>query len=230
MLTIIHGDNHFASRTELDRLKNQATSQEMTNFDAAFLTLTDLIQALESKSLFGGGKLVIIENLLTQKAKKNDRNSRDMIDYLQKNSSDINCILWENKEITKTILASFPKARILFFKIEKKLFQFLDSLKQNYSQKSLPLFHQILENDDPEMIFFMMIRQFRRLLLVKSQSAFLDSMSDWQEQKVRNQAKYFSMNELVKAYQDLLDIDYSIKSGQSALDIIGRLDMLLINL
>jgi DNA polymerase III delta subunit len=230
MLTIIHGDNHFASRTELDRLKNQATSQEMTNFDAAFLTLTDLIQALESKSLFGGGKLVIIENLLTQKAKKNDRNSRDMIDYLQKNSSDINCILWENKEITKTILASFPKARILFFKIEKKLFQFLDSLKPNYSQKSLPLFHQILENDDPEMIFFMMIRQFRRLLLVKSQSAFLDSMSDWQEQKVRNQAKYFSMNELVKAYQDLLDIDYSIKSGQSALDLIGRLDMLLINL
>ena len=189
MLTIIHGDNQFASRTELDRLKNQATSQEMTNFDAAFLTLTDLIQALESKSLFGGGKLVIIENLLTQKAKKNDRNSRDMIDYLQKNSSDINCILWENKEITKTILASFPKARILFFKIEKKLFQFLDSLKPNYSQKSLPLFHQILENDDPEMIFFMMIRQFRRLLLVKSQSAFLDSMSDWQEQKVRNQAK-----------------------------------------
>lgn len=226
MLTIIHGENQFASRKELEHLKRNHNGEEIVTLNGASLSLTDLIQALEAKSLFGVEKLVIIENLLSQKASGNDK----LLGNLRKLPSDVNCVLWEGKEIRMTLLSQFSKAQIFLYKIEKQLFRFLDSLKTGNAKRSLLLFHNALEHDEPETILFMLVRQLRHLLLVKTQSTFLDSMSPWQEQKACLQVENFTLEKLKKAYGDLINIDYSIKSGESALDLVGRLDMFLLNL
>lgn len=226
MLTIIHGENHFSSRQTLDQIKKSQSGENLEIIDASSLSLTKFIQMVEGGSLFGEGKVIIIENLLSQKIKENGQ----IFKYLRKMPPEVNCTLWEPKEISKTTLANFPKAKILLFKLEKQIFNFLESLKPGNSGKSLALFHLALKSDEPEMIFFMIVRQVRRLLLIKTQSSFLDSISPWQEKKIRFQAESFTVNQLEKAYHDLLSIDYSIKSGQSAMDLTGRLDMFLITL
>lgn len=226
MLKIIHGDNHFSSRQTLDQIRKSQSVGNLEIVDASSLSLTKLVQMVEGGSLFGEGKVIIIENLLSQKIKENGQ----IFEYLKKLPSEVNCTLWEPKEIGKTILANFPKARVFLFKLEKQIFNFLESLKPGNSGKSLALFHSALERDEPEMIFFMIVRQIRRLLLIKTQSLFLDSMSPWQEKKIRSQAEWFTADQLEKVYRELLNIDFSIKSGQSAMDLMGRLDMFLLNL
>ena len=181
---------------------------------------------VEGGSLFGEEKVIIIENLLSQKIKENGQ----IFEYLRKMPDQVNCTLWEGKEISKTTLADFPKAKILLFKIEKNLFRFLDAIRPGNFKISLALFHEVLNQDGPEMVFFMIVRTFRHLILMKSQSAFIDNLSPWQQQKVITQAKEFSLEQLKRAYKELLDIDYSIKSGMSALNLMGRLDIFLLNL
>lgn len=226
MLTIIHGDNQFKSRQGLDYLKKKYPGEDLIMKDGTTLSLTDLIQTVEGGQLFGDRKIIIIENLLSRKSKTDKK----IIEYLQNILPETNCVLWENKQMGKTILANFPSAKIILYKIDKQIFNFLDNLKSSNREKLLLLFHSALQYDGPELIFFMMVRQFRHLLLVKSKSNFLDSMSPWQQQKAEIQAKNFNMIQLKKIYRDLLDIDYSIKSGQSALDLTGRLDMFLLSL
>lgn len=226
MLTIIHGDNYFSSRQTLDQIKRSQSGENLEIIDASSLSLTKLVQMVEGGSLFGEEKVIIIENLLSRKIKENSQ----IFEYLRKMSNQVNCTLWEGKEISKTTLAEFPKAKIFIFKIEKNLFRFLDTIRPGNFKISLALFHKVLDQDGPEMVFFMIVRTFRHLILMKSQSAFIDNLSPWQQQKVITQAKEFSLEQLKRAYKDLLDIDYSIKSGMSALNLVGRLDIFLLNL
>lgn len=226
MLTIIHGDNQFSSRLTLDQIKKSQSEKNLEIIDVSSLTLTKLVQMVEGGSLFGEDKAIIIENLLSQKIKENGQ----IFEYLRKMSPEVNCTIWESKEISKTTLANFPKAKILLFKIEKRLFRFLDTMRPGNFKISLALFHEVLNQEAPEMVFFMIIRTFRHLILIKSQSAFIDNLSPWQQQKTISQAKEFSLEHLKKVYEELLDIDYSIKSGRSALNLEGRLDIFLLNL
>jgi DNA polymerase III delta subunit len=228
MMTIIHGDNIFASREELNKFKNLKDQKEVIYFEGNKLTLTDIIESAESQSFFGGDKRIIIENILSLKSK--DKKRDEIITYLTKFPEENDCVIWENKELTKTILSKFPKAKILLFKLEKQLFRFLDSIKPNNGNVTLPLFHTVLKSDAPELIFFMMVRQFRHMILLKNKSTFLDGISPWQEQKIRGQASNFTHEQLIKLYNSLEEIDYSIKSGKSAMDLTGRLDMFLVTL
>ena len=60
MLHLIHGEDIVTSRRELEMLKSKHTGKELVVLEGKSVTLTDLTQALQSTSLFGGDRLVII--------------------------------------------------------------------------------------------------------------------------------------------------------------------------
>lgn len=227
----LHGDNYPQSRGRLDaltkELKNRG-SKELIRLNGEKVKLEEIKQVLEAKSLFGGERLVIIENLLSAVV---GRRKKEIIDYLLKEPYDSSCVLWEKKEIKGAILNKFrSKFKVEIFKIPAIIFKFLDELRPGNPQEIVGLLHQMNEKE-PEMIFYMLIQRVRQLILVKDLGKEgLEGLQGWQQARLLNQARKFELKQLLSFYHQLLESDYQQKTSQTPFSLFSTLDLLLINL
>lgn len=230
MLTIIHGDDIAASRNYFLDLKNKYT--EKIDIEGEKITLTDLTQIFESNSLFLEIKNIFIEQLLSKKKKV--AGFDQIIMLIKNNKQEHNIIMWENKLLDKSVLNEFNQDTIKVFKLPQTLFIFLDSLKPGNGKTLISLFHQTLETTEPEMIFFMLIRQIRLLLALSQESENsideIKKMHSWQKGKLENQAKLFKEDELKNLYAALFDIESKQKTGMLALPLASAIDFFLLEL
>ena len=224
MITIIHGEDVASSRKKLNDEKKKYEDREIFFFDGAKITIEEIILPFESRSLFKKNKLIIIENLLTGKIGKD---KEEVIKFIVKKRSDLPVIIWAGKEIGKRVLHKyFPKAKSINCQYPKILFKFLDSLGTVPAFSALESFHKLLKQKEPEIIFSLLIRQFRYLIIVKdSQVADIPFLQAWQIGKFKRQASHFSFSELISAYRNLLSIDAKIKLGKSPLNLEKHLDI-----
>jgi DNA polymerase-3 subunit delta len=107
----------------------------------------------------------------------------------------------------------------------ESIFTLVDALATQNSRQALGLLRRFLDEESPQYVMGMMIRQFRLLLLVKElqdEGRSLDEMlsrlaafrvKKWELEKLTRQARRFSLAALENAYRRLLDIDEAIKSG-----------------
>jgi len=233
MITIIHGDDASKSREYLLELKQKY--KDFISFDGNKLTIVDLIQNIEGSSLFGSAKAIFIEEFLT-KFKKTDKELKEMLDFIIKNSKSSEFILWESKEILKKELFLFKDSTIKIFKLPRNIFLFLDNLKPNNSKNLLNLFHQALESGiKEELILFILQRQVR-MLLALSESTDRDSIEEltrlapWQLEKLERQAKLFDPSILRKIYKNLYEIEIGQKTGGLSLTLTQSIDFLLLEI
>lgn len=239
MITIIHGDNISESRNYFLELKHApAGGQEnIVSFDGGKITITDLVQNIEGSSLFGDTKTIFIEELLT-KLKKTDKLSKEIFNFIAKNSENSTFVLWESKEISKGNLSLFKDATIKFFKLPKNIFLFLDNLRPNNSKSLLNLFHQALDSGIAiELILFMLQRQFRILLCLchseldsESQIDEVSRLAPWQMGKLERQAQMFNASSLEKIYKRLYEIELGQKTGTLPLSLSQSIDFLLMEM
>jgi DNA polymerase III delta subunit len=231
MITILHGENVLASRNILESVKNQHNGSEIITLDGRKINLTEVKQALEASSMFTVGRLVIIENLLSGRKNKNQE---EILTYLGKNPPRVELILWEGEEVSKSLLSKVPPAKITLFRPEPVLFKFLESIRPESTEEMLTLLARCIRVKPPEIIFYMLVRQFRLLLLVKDRITSgveeLDRLADWQKERLARQAKYFSPKQLLDIYHQLLEIDSQQKTGQNAFDLTKTLELFLTNL
>ncbi|MBI5465135.1 hypothetical protein HY946_00820 [Candidatus Gottesmanbacteria bacterium] len=231
MITILHGDDIVKSRQELETIKKQYPNAEIIFLDGRKLDLTSVKQALESSSMFSRSRLVIIENFL---ASKKNKNQEEILGYLAKEPSETELIFWESVSLTSPGLARLKGARVLEFKPEAVLFKFLESIRPANTEETLVLLGRCIRGGPPEIIFYMLVRQFRLLLLVKdgitSGVEELDRLADWQKQRLVRQAKCFDLKQLVDIYHQLLEIDSQQKTGENAFDLPKTLELFVANL
>jgi len=225
-MIILHGDNTVLSRQKLKeeievfRVKIKG---EVLKFEGNDLLLLNLQQALESASLFGDNHLVVVENLFS--GRKNKEKEKILV-YLKKTNQE-NLIVWEGKKIDGRTLLSF-KAKVFKFDLPLVIFRFLDSLAPGNSNVSLDLFHQCLEQDPPELIFFLLAKQIRLLILaVDLGKKGLSKMEDWRVGKLIHQGQKFGLRPLIFLYKELLKIDWQQKTGQTPFDLVSQLDLFL---
>lgn len=233
MITIIHGDDISTSRNYFQELKHK--QKDLVSFDTNKLTITDLIQNIDGSGLFGNTKAIFIEEFLT-KLKKTNKESKEILDFIIKNTKSSTFVLWESKEILKRDLSLFKDAVIKSFKLPKNIFLFLDNLKPNNAKNLLNLFHLALESGiKEELILFMTQRQFRLLLALSdpSDNESIDEMvrlAPWQMGKLQRQAKLFSVSDLTRIYKKLYEIDIAQKTGTLSLSLIQTIDFLLLEI
>ncbi len=219
MITIIHGTNQSATRNQLQLIKKQYN--ETVSLEGKNLTYDILFQNLEPISLFGEKRLVIVENLFAGKA---DR--KDIINYLQAENFTGEVVFWEaNERKTKDIITLSSKAKLIKLNIPSVIFKFLDNL-------TVYLLIKTLEEVEPEMILFMLIKQFRYLILCKQDGTNLPEdykrLSSWQTDKLTKQAASFTLDKLINIYAKLQDIDYRNKSGLTGIKLEEQLKSLLL--
>lgn len=226
MITIIHGDDLVSSRKFLVEQKNSL--QNTTTLNGDELTLEKLVEAFEGNSLFSNEKNIFIESLFS---KKKTKDLEEILDYISK-KNDINLFIWEKTELSKSQLSTFPKAKTFLFKIQKNIFSFLDNISPKNTNNILN-FHKVLETNDSDMIFYMLIRQFRLLLAVNdAANNSIDDMqrlSTWQRGNLQRQSKKFTISELRKIYNKLYKLDLNIKTGVSS-NLTTAIDFLLLDI
>jgi hypothetical protein len=230
MLTLIHGGDTAASRKYFSEQKDQHADAHVLNGET--VTLTDLSQILEGGGLFTETKAVFIEQLFTQKKKK--ETFATIVAYLEKNSSSHNIYLWEGKELDRGALMTFKTAMQKAFKLPQTLFVLLDSLKPGNGEQLIKLFHQSLESAEAEMIFFMLIRQVRLMIALSNENENpideVKRMAPWQKDKLKKQAALFSQAELQDLYNRLFSIEIGQKTGQLPNTILTSIDFLLLSI
>lgn len=119
------------------------------------------------------------------------------------------------------------------------IFDMVDALGQRNSRVAAAMLHRLLDAEDqhPLSILGMIVRQFRllaqaRWLLEQRQTqaeiAQRLHLHPFVAKKLREQAAYFTLEQLRAAYHALLDTDVAIKTGQ--LDAVTALDLLVAEL
>jgi DNA polymerase III delta subunit len=227
MITIIHGDDTSASRKFF--LEQKQKYQDAVTTDGKTLTLEQLKQVFEGGSLFADDKALFIENFFP--GKKAGKEFDEILSYI-KNLSAGDVYIWEGKELTKSQTIFTKNAVVKQFSFPKQLFSFVESIRPNNSQLVIA-FHKALEQSEAELLFFMLIRQFRLLLAFKETPAIIDEVkrtAPWQQTKIAKQASYFSMEQLINAYKKLFKIDVATKTGQTMLSLTKSIDIFLLEL
>lgn len=226
MISVFHGDDLVASRKNFlsNKDKNSIT------FDSISILDSDLEQALSSGNLFGEGKKIFIENLFNKKAAKN---YLTVVALVNKYSKDAEIFIWHEKEVGRKLLSEFDKVFDDNSKIPSNIFGFLDNIRPQ-NKYNLISFHEALKNNEIEIVFFMIIRQFRLLLGILSDS--MDSIDEvkrlapWQKEKLQRQARFFGEEQLKSIYKKIYKIDKSIKTGRSNLTLEQNVDILLLEI
>lgn len=227
MIYLLHGDHQPKSRNflqeKIQRFKEEG--REIIKLPENF-KIEELKQALESSSLFGQEKAVVIENLFSQKSS----DQKKIIDYLLKEKDILpELIIWESKELRSTTLRKLPSTwKVELFKTPRLIFKFLDSLKTTTSGQSLSLIKECLKTEEPEFIFYMLARQVRLLILAKED--LLEKMAPWQIGKLKRLAQNFTLKELLGLHKKLLEIDIKIKTGKTLMSLNQHLDLLILSL
>lgn len=232
MITIIHGSNQVLTRNELQNLK--AKYKEVSEISGKDLSLNDFQLSVNSQSLFVEERLVVIENFFSGKKKRDE-----IINYLTKNVLKVDLTFWEAKESkSKDInLLSAIGAKVLNYNIPVIIFKFLDSFFPENAKNCLLLFADCLLTNEPEMIFFMLVKQIRYLLLAQSENNNIkptefpsdySGLAPWQKGKLYKQAQLWTLEKLSKLYEELITTDFNLKTGQTNLNIEEQLRLFLL--
>ena len=222
MIQFIHGENIVRSRQVLTEIIEKSREKEEK---VESLNGPQQQTPLGSSSLFEEGKLVVIENLYSSpKSKRRE----ELIDFIKKNDFENDLILWERKEIRRKMSVKF---KVEIFKLSTAVFKFLESLKPGNQTESLRLLSEIKRKESGEMIFYLLVRQVRFLLLAKDLGEKgLKELQSWQKRRFISQAKHFTFDQLKKLHQHLLEIDFKQKTSGSPFSLTSELDLLVASL
>ena len=230
MILIIHGNDIEKSRNYFFQEKQNQDNSVLINADLISVDL--LYQTLENKNFFDKKTTVIVENFLS-KVKSNSIEFKEIASYINKNKT-IDIIFWESAEISKGTLSAFNSATVKNFSLPQSLFLFLDNIKPGNSKYLIDLFHQILKTQEAEIIFFMIIRQFRLLIsqTEESKSAIDEAkkLAPWQLSKFKRQLSFFDRSKLLTLYNKLFEIDLKHKTGKISFPLEKSIDFFLADL
>jgi DNA polymerase III delta subunit len=228
MVLLIHGNDLASSRNFYFEEKNK--SAESILLEGEGLTFDLIFQTAENKSLFGNKLTILIENFFT-KNKLNTIEVKKIVEYINKNK-DLNIIFWEPGEVSRTAQTILKNATVKTFSFPQILFTFLDNLGHGNSEKLIQLFHDLKQNMEVELIFFMLVRQFR-LMIGQEGADKIDEvkrMAPWQLEKIQRQAKMFGEEKLKCAYQKLFEMELALKTGKIPYSLGRSIDFFLSDL
>lgn len=227
MITIIHGDDIVSSRKYL--IEEKQKHKDSLSILEEDINITNLTQIFEGERLFFDSKVLFIEDFFTKAGK-----SKDIVNYVKKSSKNVSIYFWEGSILTKSSLSLFQDPLVKTFKIPQNLFIFLDGLKPKNSQALIRLFHGCLANSEVELVFYMIIRQFRLILALKEPSQEqideVKRLAPWQKSKLQRQASLFSSQELLTIYKKLFEIDLSVKTGALPFPLTAAVDFFLVDI
>ena len=110
------------------------------------------------------------------------------------------------------------------------IFEMVDALAGGNTSQAQKVFHELLETDEPAMLFGMVVRQFRLLLQSReildeggdgkqAMKEIAEIKSKFVADKALRQARRFKMSDLETIYRRLLELDSDVKTGETSYEL-----------
>jgi hypothetical protein len=225
MVLIIHGEDNLTSRNFYLSCKDKNS----LFFDAENINIVELSQAINGSGLFLSSGKIFIDNLFTRKGLKSQK---EIIEILIK-SSDLSVFLYADKEVSIKEFSQIRELEQKNFKINVNIWNFLDNIEPN-NKNNIFEFHKVLKGSEPEIIFAMLVRQFRLLLSISSKSenniSEVKRLAPWQKSKLLRHASLYSEIKLIQILKKLYKMDKALKTGKSHLSLTQNIDFLLLEI
>lgn len=222
---VLHGENTFASRTRLHELQDhfKTHKREVVFFDGRSLDLSQLIPTLETQSLFGQKRGVIIDRLHKNKS---PNKLKAIIEYLvaMSPSQGSSLVVWEDQLLTPAKLKKFGTWKVETFKTSKSTFAFLDALGPGFV--NWQLYTKSVSEDSCDYVFACLCNQVRSLLMAHDNPSKV--MPPWKQKQLVRQAERIGLSNLLQLHHELIAIDYKRKSGQLVTEFETALQLNLI--
>ena len=206
---ILHGDNVEESRRRLQKFIDVAHKRKWDVVKVSGKS-DNLADAISSKSLFGGERLIVVDDA--------QHLSKDAFLWFKNNESkyeDTICF-FAIKLLTKTQLNTFKNAKVESFETPKLVWSFLDSIYPGNTKKCIQMFHDVIATEPVEMVFALLARHMKDLYHVTVDSQTFKG-PDWRKSKLKKQANQFGEEALRDAISQLAEIDIKTKSSNATL-------------
>lgn len=226
-MIIIHGDNVQSSYKRFSQIRDEYLKKGylVSSFTPSELDPTKFRQALEPKDLFGTPSLIVINNLFSGVVSKAKKTLLEVLEDQQEKD----LLIYQDKEISKSNLSKFPKAKIEIFKLPDLIFDFLGAIVPNNSSSILLKYGSLDEDTkNPEYLLVMINRQIRNLIQVKTCPGSV-KLPGFVKQKLSSQAQKFTLDQLLDFHHQLFNIDIKVKTGEGSFDTKTYLENLLSN-
>lgn len=110
------------------------------------------------------------------------------------------------------------------------IFEMVDALASGNARQAQKVFHQLLETDEPPLLFGMVVRQFRLLIqgrelldeggdATQAVKEIAEMNSKFVAEKALRQAGRFRLEELEAIYHRLLELDTAVKMGDMSYEL-----------
>jgi DNA polymerase III delta subunit len=213
MITVIYGDDIEKTRNLFIEKKKEFMNSEafLMNEKSQY---NDLMNYISTISFFEQKKIVFIENLSNNQS---EVNKAKILELILNTKKDNDYIIWESKSFTDQKIKSIYKDSI-YIKIDlpKQIFKFMDALNNTHKKHIMTIFDEVVKNVEPEIIFSMLVRQFRLMIIAKDNPTSLKSeLAPWQISKLNKQVQSTDIIELKNQYRQLLAIDINLKTGRT---------------
>lgn len=226
MRMLIHGDNLVQSRIYLNKSIDslRESTPDIIRLEGKKTTLTQLIQATESSSLFSQDKLIVVENLYKHSSKNVQKN---LITQLSADYPDnLHLIVWEQKRLTPSQIKKFKNFDVKEFKTSAVVFKFLDCLTPNQTHQNLNFYKKAVNQDSTEFIFYMLTNRVRDLITIDKNQR----LAPWQKSRLKSQKAKFTQNNLLELHAQLFELDWKMKTGQTILNMKKELEIILVSI
>lgn len=224
MIYVLHGDDSVTSRNYITTI---AGKKQTLVLDGKAISFPDLAEQLNSQSLFGDEKVVVLEHFLSKNKKK-----KEILQLIIDGNLHADLIFWESTKLTPATLALVKQSDVKAFLLPQYYFQFLDAFAPGNPQKIYTLYHQLLETMTAEQIFYSLIKRVRQLLILQmgsiAESKETVSVQGWQLDKLRTQLSKWKKNSLPTMFESLQDTEIKTKSGGLPVGLSKHLDILIL--
>lgn len=213
------GDDSVNARRKFIELKEEYKNNKFEIYDLTISSLAELPKWLyQSQGLFETQKVFFGENLTSKK---------ELREELKKYGEAIHdIILFEDKLEERSAKTYFPKAQLFTYKFPTTIFKLLDALYPSNIKTVITYINQLRDTVDENILFFMISKRIRELLLVKQNLSLSSKVASWQVQQLKTQAKHWDLKNLTRCYESLFKIDVQNKTSSTHYSISQALDIL----
>ncbi len=187
MIFIYHGDDQYKSQQAYQTKLTEYQNFETLHFDNKSIDFDKLNQFINSGSLFGFDKLLILDNPFSLLKANLDK----LIKIIQ-NNKDIDIVIWQERSLKPTENNLLGKTINQKFPLDKKLFACLNAIRPGNIHNFCTLYQETINQEPFELFFFWLKNNIRKSLSTYSK---------------------FPQEKLKETYLKLINMEYQYKNG-----------------
>lgn len=208
-ITIIHGENTFASRQAYIALvqKAKAKGWMIQKLDGS----QNIVEQMSTPSLFGEKIVYVLDNLGKTSAKD--------FSWLSEGQAAQNefLLIYSPVSLGDKVIRGLPnEVKVEEYKYPKKIFQLLDAFTPKNTTTFLGLLSEVLEQQPIELVFALLAKHLRDLFWVGLASD-QPPYPAWRISKLRSQSNQFAPEKIAETIKLLAEIDLKVKTSDTSL-------------